>query len=346
MKAMVLTAINAPLELQDIPIPVPGPTDVLLRVKACGSGLTLHHAVKGYRPINLPAIIGHEILGEVVEVGSKVQGFAIGDYVTPHATVLCGHCRMCRTGREPLCEFAPGGVGRQIPGGYAEFVALPERICIKVPPQVVEQHGAAGASIICDAMTTPYKVTDLTSLGAGDYCVIYGAAGGVGIHLVQMAKLRGAHVIGIDIGQEKLAATIGQGADHVIDAASEDAVGRVHELTGGWGADVVVDFVGTNDTLNQGVSMLAKSGRLAIVGLSPKSDAVISAPASTLLYNGQSIFGSRSYSRQEVAECLALVASGACRPVVNHVYPLEKANDAHALVASGRNIGRVVLTMG
>jgi D-arabinose 1-dehydrogenase-like Zn-dependent alcohol dehydrogenase len=295
--------------------------------------------------VELPAILGHEVLGEVVELGPTATGLAVGDNVTLHATLMCGRCRMCRTAREPLCLHARGGIGRHIPGGYAEFMAVPDRNCVKVPPAVIERHGVAGAALICDAMTTPYKVLGLTALRPGEVCVAFGAAGGVGIHVIQMAKLRGATVIAVDIGADKLAAMAEQGADHVLDARAQDVVAEVRRLTDGWGADVVVDFVGAEETLKQSVAMLAAGARVAIVGISPKWDANVSALASRLVNQGQTIYGSRSFSRQEIAECLTMVATGTYSPVVNYTYPLERANEAHALVGSGRSIGRAVLVM-
>src|SRR5262245_40438314 len=121
MKAMVLSAYNAPLEMREVPTPAPGEGEALLRVFACGSGLTLHHAVTGNAPARLPIILGHEVAGEVVGLGAGAEGLAVGDRVTLHGLLFCGHCRFCLTDREPLCETMKGMIGRQTDGGYAEF---------------------------------------------------------------------------------------------------------------------------------------------------------------------------------------------------------------------------------
>jgi acryloyl-coenzyme A reductase len=252
---------------------------------------------------------------------------------------------MCLTGREPLCKTMRGMIGRQTDGGYAEFMCVPDRNCVSLPSGLLTRHSAAEACVIADAMATPYKVMRHASLRPEDVCVIYGSAGGVGIHLVQMAKQRGATVIGVDIGAEKLAAVHVQGADHAIDGSAQDVAAEVRRITGGWGADVVADFVGTTETLSNGIAALAKGGRLVIVGLSRASEAMVTTKAAPLLQAEQSILGSRAFTRQEIAECLALVAAGVYRPVVNHIFRLEQANEAHALVGSGRNIGRVVLSI-
>ncbi|MCC7347708.1 MAG: zinc-binding dehydrogenase [Variibacter sp.] len=343
MKAMVLRAHNTPLELQDVPVPKPGPGDALVKVFACGSGLTLHHAVTGNTPTKLPVIIGHEVVGEVVELGAGARGLAVGDQVTLHGLLFCGHCRFCVTSREPLCEQLAGMVGRQIDGGYAEYMTAPDRNWIKLPPRLLDVCGPAKACVIADAMATPWKVARYGSLRAMESCVVYGGAGGVGIHLIRIAKLRGARVIGVDVA-DKLDAMRAQGADDVIDGRGNDVAGEIRRLTGR-GADMVADFVGSAETLAQGLAALARGGRLVIVGLSRASEAIVTANAAAMLQHEQSILGSRAFSRAEIAECLALCANGVLEPAVNHVFPLEQANEAHALVASGRNIGRVVLTV-
>jgi D-arabinose 1-dehydrogenase-like Zn-dependent alcohol dehydrogenase len=346
MKAMVLRAYNAPLELADVPTPAPGPREALLRVDACGSGLTLHHSVTGNTPVNLPAVIGHEVAGEVVALGPYAEGVAVGDRVTLHGLLFCGHCRMCLTGREPLCEGMRGMIGRHMPGGYAEYMVVPDRNCIKLPPGLLDRLSAPQACVIADAVTTPYKVARHANLRPLEICVVYGAAGGVGIHMIQVAKLRGARVIGVDLGPEKLAAVAAEGADDGIDASTQDVAAEIRRLTGGWGADVVADYVGTAETLATGLASLAKGGRLVIVGLSRASEAMISTRAAPLLMAEQSILGSRAFTRAEIADCLALAANGTLRPVVNHIFPLAEANAAHALVGSGKNIGRVALAVG
>jgi propanol-preferring alcohol dehydrogenase len=345
MKAMVLRAFNTPLELADVPVPKPGPRDALVRVFACGSGLTLHHAVTGNNPVSLPMIVGHEVAGEVVETGKDAEGIKVGDLVTPHMYLFCGHCRFCLTNREPLCEAGPAVIGRQRDGGYAEFMAAPDRNWIKLPPGLLERYGATGACVIGDAITTPYKVVRRARLAPTETCVIYGAGGGVGIHLIQVARMRGARVIGIDRGADKLAAVSNEGAHEVIDAQKQDAAAEILRLTGGKGADVIADFVGITETLKNGLAALARGGRLVIVGLSRVSESELPTPAAQLLRMEQEILGSRAFTRQEIVDCLELAARGLLKPIVNHVYPLDKANDAHALVGAGRNIGRVVLSV-
>ena len=122
MRAMVLEAYDTPLKLTDMPMPKPGLREALVKVSACGAGLTLHHALRGTNPVKLPAVVGHEIFGEVVEVGAAAEGIAVGDKVTLYCIVHCGHCRFCRTGRESVCINSPGMIGNVRHGGYAEYM--------------------------------------------------------------------------------------------------------------------------------------------------------------------------------------------------------------------------------
>ena len=208
---------------------------------------------------------------------------------------------------------------------------------------LVERYTPAEIAPICDAMATPYKVARKARLAPLETCVIYGAAGGVGIHMLDVVKLAGARVIAVDRGKTKLDALVKLGAHEVIDAAKADVPAEVMRLTGGLGADVVADYVGSAETLRKGLACLGKGGRLVIVGLT--ANATHSYSAALVMRNEQEILGSRGFNRQEIIDCLELSARGLLRPVVNHVLPLEQANAAHAMVASEENIGRVVLTM-
>jgi len=343
MRAMVLTAYNTPLELQDLPTPKPGPREALVKVEACGSGLTLHHVLRGTSPVKLPAVIGHEIFGEVVELGPQAEGVAVGDKVTLYCIVYCGECRFCRTGRESVCINSPGMIGSVRHGGYAEFMTAPDKNLIKLPPLLVERYSPAEIAPICDAMTTPYKVARKARLAPLETCVIYGAAGGVGIHMLDVARLAGARIIAVDRGETKLAALAKLGAHDVIDASISDVPAEVMRLTGGLGADVVADYVGSAETLQNAVACLGKGGRMVIVGLT--GGATPSFAAGVVMRNEQEILGSRGFNRQEIIDCLELTARGLLRPVVNHVLPLEQANESHAMVRAEGNVGRVVLTM-
>jgi propanol-preferring alcohol dehydrogenase len=343
MRAMVLEAYDTPLTLKDLPTPKPGPREALVKVLACGAGLTLHHALRGTNPVKLPAVVGHEIFGEVVELGSAAEGIAVGDKVTLYCIMYCGECRFCRTGRESVCIASPGMIGNVRHGGFAEYMTAPDKNLLKLPPALVERYTPAEIGPICDAMATPFKVARKARLAPLETCVVYGAAGGVGIHMLDVIRLAGARIIAVDRGEAKLKALAKLGAHDVVDAAREDVPEAVMRLTGGQGADVVADYVGSKETLEKGLACLGKGGRLVIVGLT--ANAMPSYAAGLVMRNEIEILGSRGFNRQEVLDCLELTARGLLRPVVNHVLPLEQANEATRLVAGEGNVGRVVLTM-
>ena len=341
MKALVLHAANAPFELEERPIPRPGPHDLLVRVRACGAGLTVHHAKVGNAPSNLPVIPGHEIAGEVVELGSAVEGFAVGDHVTPHFYLFCGRCRYCLTMREPLCENFGGYIGRQVDGGYAEYVALPARNWIKIPPELPYAERPGEVAVICDAIATPYKVNRRSQIRPLEDVLVIGAGGGVGIHMVQLARYAGARVLAADLGDEKLAAARDVGADETIDAQSGPIEPQARRLTDGRGVDVVIDFVVSQDTLQAGFEALAPNGRLVILG--GRRGAQLTVDASKMLNRELAILGSRYVTRQDIIDSLELVRRGLIRPIVTRTFPLEQADEAHALLDRSALIGRGAL---
>ncbi|HSD99303.1 MAG TPA: alcohol dehydrogenase catalytic domain-containing protein, partial [Burkholderiales bacterium] len=152
MRAMVLEQFGAPLKLKDVPVPKIGPNEALVRVRVCGAGLTVVIMVATPGRIkSYPRIPGHEVAGEVVEAGSEVRTVRVGQRVTNHYYLTCGNCRYCRSGRETLCENFRGNVGSGCDGGYAEYVALPERNLVAVPDGVTDLEAAVAA----DAIATP-----------------------------------------------------------------------------------------------------------------------------------------------------------------------------------------------
>jgi D-arabinose 1-dehydrogenase-like Zn-dependent alcohol dehydrogenase len=174
MKAMVLEKFGGPLTLKEMPKPMIGPNDALIKVRACGIGLTVTSmiATPG-RVTSFPRIPGHEVAGEVVEIGSLVRTIRIGQRVTNHFYLTCGNCRYCRSGRETLCENFRGNVGAACNGGYAEYVALPERNLVPIPDGVTDVE----AAVASDAIATPYHACHKEAqISPGDDVLITGAA--------------------------------------------------------------------------------------------------------------------------------------------------------------------------
>ena len=344
MKAMVLRKKNEPFVLEERPDPKAGPGEAVARVIACGSGLTIHHARAGRVAINYPIIIGHEVLGEIVETGPGVQGFKSGDIVTLHCYLSCGHCRWCRVNREPLCDNLLGFVGRHIDGGYAEFIKLPARNFIHVPEGIDYKKHPAEVAVICDAIATPYKVVRRARIAPLETVAVFGAGGGLGIHMVMMARWAHARVIAVDISAGKLGKCRELGAEAVVDASKENVVEALRDLTGGIGVDVAVDFVSSVSTLEAAAESLGKGGRLVTLGgYSPQP---FRASASRLLNGELEIMGSRAFTKQEIIESLDLCARGQVWPLVTETYRLEEAEKVHARLEAGSITGRAAIVMG
>ncbi len=345
MKAMVLPELGAPLRLQTVPVPKIGPNDVLLRVRATGVGLTvvIMTAVPG-RVTSFPRIPGHEVAGEVVEIGSEVAHVKIGDRVACHFYLTCKVCRFCRSGRETLCTAFRGYLGMACDGGYAEYMAIPAANVTPIPPGVSDLDAAVAADAIC----TPYHACrEEARVGPGDSVLIVGAGGGVGIHGVQMAKLCGGWVLAADISDDKLAAAEDCGADAVIDVGREDLATQVARLTDGRGVDAAIDFVASRETLEGCVKSLARGGRLVIIGSRPRAvfgvDASFSVDPGRMLYDMLEIHGSRYVTLAEIQQTLELLRQRRIRAIVSRTFPLDGAEEAHELLRKNALVGRAAL---
>ena len=344
MKAMVLQKKNEPFVLEERPDPVAGPGESVARVIACGSGLTIHHVRSGRLDLNYPLIIGHEVLGEIVETGAGVEGLNVGDVVTVHCYLSCGRCHWCRINREPLCDNLAGFIGRHVDGGYAEYIKLPARNFIQVPPGIDYKSHPAEAAIICDALVTPFKVVRRARIAPLETVAVFGAGGGVGIHMVMLARWAHARVIAVDIAPEKLARCRDAGADAVVDASTEKTVDALMDLTGGKGVDVAVDFVSQPETLEAGAEALGKGGRLVTLGGYAPEPFRIS--AARLLAGELEVMGSRAFTTDEIIETLELCARGDIWPIVTETYRLEEAEKVHERLEAGSITGRAAILMG
>ena len=340
MKAMMLKGPNMPFERVEVPDPAAGPGEAVARVLACGSGLTIQHIKAGRRPASFPLILGHEIAGEIVEVGAGVTGLRIGDSVTAYYYLNCGHCRWCLSGLEPLCSAGGGNVGRNCHGGYAEYIKLPAHIFIKLPLGLDHRVHAAQIGVVTDALATPYKVLTRARIRAGETVAVFGAGGGVGIHQVMLAHWAHARVIAIDVRPEKFGACREAGADEVVDASRCDVATVLRDLTQGEGVDVVVDYVSAQSTLEAGAKALGRRGRLVTLGAAGEPFNLSSVD---LLLKEQEVLGSRYVTRSEILEMLDLVARREVWPLVTDIRPLEEAEALHERVERGEVTGRAAL---
>ena len=344
MKAMVLHALGVPLRLEDVPVPTIGPNDALVRVRATGVGLTV--VIMTSNPglvTRFPRIPGHEVAGEVVEVGAQVQTVKPGDRVACHFYFTCKACRFCRSGRETLCLSFKGYLGMAADGGYAEFLSVPALNLCPIPEGVSDLDAAVAA----DAIATPlHACKEEARIGPGDQVLVVGAGGGVGIHAVQMAKLCGGWVIGADITDGKLEMVKAVGADEVVDARAGELSKQAIAVSGG-GVDAAIDLVASAETLEACIRSLAPGGRLVIVGNRPQvvfgADPTFRVDPGLMLRKMLEIHGSRYVSLSELAQALELVKQKRIRAVVTRTFALEEAEQAHQLLRENSIVGRAAL---
>jgi alcohol dehydrogenase, propanol-preferring len=342
MKALLLKELGGPLSLEDVPLPQPGAGEVLVRVRACGLGLTLvwNRTGRGGTSGKLPRVIGHEIAGDVTQVGPYVNGFKPGDRVNVYYYLTCGNCRWCDRGRDDLCDNLAGTVGRQIDGGLAEYVKLPARNLCLIP----QEMSYIDAAVTADAVATPVHVLrERAQLKAPETVLIVGAGGGVGIHMVQMAKILGARVIAVDITAEKLALAHENGADEVINSREVNFHKAASQITRGRGVDVVVEMVGLPETLEKSLRSLGKGGRLVWVG-AYDDHAPLSLTHRSL--SGEIVLtGSRYCTRSELAEAVELVARGRIRPAITEICQLEEADSVLRAIERMELAGRACVVL-
>ena len=342
---MLLHELGGPVTFNEVDEPRVGPSDAKIRVRGAGVGLTI--IIMKSTPglvTRYPRILGHEIAGEVVEIGSEVSNVKIGDRVVCHFYLTCKVCRFCRSGRETLCENWKGYVGMACDGGYAEYMCAPALNLCHLP----EGIPFAEASIISDAIATPlHACREEAKVGPGDTVLVVGAGGGVGIHAVQMAKLCGGRVFAADISTEKLDMAKALGADEIINTKERNLPQETIRLTDGKGVDAVLDFVASPQTLEAGFTSLAKAGRLVILGYRPSSvfkvDPSFRLDPVVVLQKGLEIHGSRYVSMAELIDAVKLVQQGKIKPIVTRTFPLEEAETAHQMILANKITGRAAL---
>jgi propanol-preferring alcohol dehydrogenase len=334
-----VTAWGSEPELATLGDPAPAEGEVLVRVEACGVGLTVLNCVNGDLgddPSLLPRVPGHELVGTIVEAGRGVPATRVGERVAAYFYLFCGRCRRCLGGRESCCERLAGFVGVHRDGGYAELVALPERNAVALP----ESIDPVEATAIPDAIATPVHVARRAGIAPGERVAVIAAGGGVGVHMVQVAALRGAEVLALDVSERKLA-LLGELGAATADSSDFAAV----ELPAGWeeGADVVVDLLGRQESLRWALDHLAGDGRL--VTLTTFRDVEVPVAPRELVFSQLSVLGSRYAGRHELMEAARLVASGRVRPVVSERAGLDDVDRIHDALRAGELLGRGALVL-
>lgn len=338
MKAAVYHGTGSRLAIEEMPTPTLRDGEVLLRVAACGLCHTdLHYLDHGVPTFQKPPIIlGHEAAGTVERIGPGVSGVATGDRVLAPSVWACGRCRYCRAGRENLCAdlVMPGN---HVHGGFAEFLAVPAKELVRLPPELPLER----ACVIADAVSTPYHaVKQRGQVRAGDTVAVVGC-GGVGLNVVQCAALAGATVIAVDLNDARLALARRMGARHTINPATTERVDKdVRKLTDG-GVDVAFEVVGKPHTIDLAFNLLRKGGRLVVIGFSHEP---VPINAAKLMFYELELVGSLGCGGGLYPEIVALVADGRIdlEPIVSGTFPLERINEGFDRLRRGEGVRWVV----
>lgn len=336
MMAAVVHAFGSPLAIEEIPIPVPGPGELLVKVGACGVCHTDLHAADGDWPVKPkpPFIPGHEAAGVVAALGPGVADFKVGDPVgVAWLHDACLRCEYCQTGWETLCEHQHD-TGYSCNGGFAEYVIASAPFAARLPKDV---DFAQIAPILCAGVTT-YKGLKETEARPGEWVAISGI-GGLGHVAIQYAKAMGLNVVAVDIAADKLALARAAGADIAIDARSPSAAGEVLEATGGGAQGVLVTAV-SPPAFSQALQMVRRKGTVALVGLPPGEFAT---PIFDVVLKRITIRGSIVGTRRDLDEAIAFAAAGKIRVKVTKA-PLSDINEIFAKLKAGKIEGRMVLT--
>lgn len=318
-------------------VPSPGANEVLVEVEACGVGLTVLNCINGDLGNDaglLPRVPGHELVGRVVEVGDGTDPGLMGRRVVAYFYLNCGRCEWCRTGREPRCANLAGYLGVHRDGGYAPWAVLPERNAIPVPDKL----DPVLATVVPDAVATAVHVADRAEIAPGDRVAVLGAGGGVGIHMVQVARHRGATVAGLDVTEEKLAEIERLGALPIHSDGFELLDYGIFE---GERPTVVVDLLGTTATAAWALGALGMGGRMVVLTTFPHRQSAFQ--ARDMVFRELSILGSRYSYRAQVVEAARLVADGHVQPIIGTVAGPQDVLGLHEQIRSRRLIGRGAL---
>jgi len=338
MRAVRIHAHGGPevLQLDEIPEPAPGPGDLLVRLRATSVNhrdvwIRRGHPHPAYH-VDLPAVLGIDVCGDVVEVGSGVEGFRPGDRVTANPYMQCGVCRYCVRGEFQLCpDF------NVYHGTYAELFLVPAQFAVRVDPSVPDEHVAAFPNAY---ITAWQMLVGKAGVGAADTVFVWAGTSGLGRAGIEIAKLHGARVLTSAGTGEKREVLRDGVADEVLDHHSPDLVDRVLELTDGVGPTIVFEHVG-QATWERSIGMAAHGGTIVFAGATSGDDARVNV---TYMFVKQlRILGSRLGTMADTIDAARHLSAGRFSPLIGAVLPLEQLGEAHVLLDEGRVTGKVIV---
>lgn len=331
--------LSSAFEIDDVEKPkTSAATDIVIRVNAAGWCHTDNHIVKGHfeniADVSLPQTLGHENAGTVTAVGGDVSVVELGDEVVLHPALTCGTCRACRLGQEMRCEnhrFC----GMDTTGGFAEYILAQERCAI--PLDTISPREAAPHA---DAGLTAYHAVKSASknLVPGDTVLTIGVGGLGHIGVQLLDEMSVATIIAADVKAEALDHAEDAGADYVVNTTAEDPIEMIDALTDGNGASIILDFVGSDETLEYALPALKQGGDHLVVGYG----GTVTTPAQALVGREVSYSGTLCGTFSELQELMSLVENGRI-DVRTHEFPLSEINDVADRLEAGKIDGRAVL---
>jgi len=365
-RAAVLTGLDQPLVIREgVEVEAPRAGEIRIRVAACGVCRSDLSMQDGTLPVPLPAVLGHEASAVVEEVGDGVPDLFPGDHVVVSWVPQCGDCFFCRRGQPELCQAADavllaGGLLDGTPrlrldgaplfqmcgtGTFSEVTVIPACAAVKIPDDVPLD---VAALLGCAVLTGMGAALNTATIRPGDTVVVVGC-GGVGLNVVQGARIAGAGaIVAVDVHATKLAAAESLGATATVDAAKVEPVNAVRDLTNQRGADVAFEALGQGRTIDQVVEMTRRGGQAILVGI-PRMDVMVTLPAMLgIVLAGRTIKGcwyGSSDIRRDVPRLVELYRSGELRldELVSRRIELSQVNEALAALVSGDGTRSVIV---
>ena len=318
MKAAVYEAFQQPLSIQNVADPEPSPTGVVLKVKACGICRSDWHGWMGNDPdIKLPHVLGHELAGEIVAIGSdisnsrsQISNFKLGDRVTLPFVCGCGSCEPCLAGDQQVCDhqFQPGFTAW---GGFAEYVAIEyaDTNLVRLPEEI---DFVTAASLGCRFATSYRAVVDQGKVSAEQWVAVHGC-GGVGLSAVMIAAAFGARVIAVDISNDKLEFARSVGAEVVINSNCGNPIEAILDITEG-GSHISIDALGHHEIIINSISSLRKRGKHIQVGIMESGQHQTPIPIDKVIGRELEIIGSHGMQTHRYPEMLEMIRVGRLEP--------------------------------
>ncbi|MCD1619497.1 zinc-dependent alcohol dehydrogenase family protein [Salipiger manganoxidans] len=322
MRAAVLRTYNADLSIEEVPVPDCPADGVVLKVLACGVCRSDWHGWSGEHPRVKPGQIqGHEYCGEVVAAGPGSQ-WQVGDLLVAPFILACGTCPSCREGNQHTCfdQRLPGFVE---PGAFAEYVAVPRDFNLARLPEGMSPTLAAGLG--CRVTTAWHALTGRAALAGGEWLAVHGT-GGIGLSAAILGRALGAHVIVVDVVQEKLDHALSLGMDAAVNAKDGDVAAQIREITGG-GAHVSVEALGIPQTVNASIRCLRPLGRHLQVGMPVGHHAVQEVDMNAVYMANLALYGTRGMPSHRYPSLLGLITRGKVdmSPLIAREIPLSQA---------------------